>query len=148
MSTLEEEMDKLEDGAKPEPCVLNFGNEEGTEIDIPVDKRGMATFEAYLNIGLGRYNFGNVSFDSHYRNPDDRDDDDDMFLYKTLGKVKFKVNMNQCETNVDIRGELIQSTKNKIDAAKARHHMELKELQDKLNRLLAIEHKVEDDEAE
>ena len=111
-----------------------FANEDKTEINIPVDEGGILEIEQYVSLGLRNWDFGDL-----YLSDDSRADDD----YHHIGKVKVKIDLSECDLDIDVRGILIKKVQNKIDKLNADYTMEKNNLNIELEKLRAIEYKPE-----
>jgi len=94
------------------------------------------TTEIFITLCIGGYRAGELN----YRNRDFSTFSDDEIL---LGTQKVKFNIPQ---NVDIKGKAIEGLEDQKSKLLAKHHMELKDVQDKIDNLLAIEYKPEENQ--
>lgn len=101
------------------------------ELKIPKQK----TLELFILIGIKAWNFNKINL-SDYDHSDtlfDREPD-----WACLGKTKIKINIPQ---GVDVRGQMLEKLEKLKKKTLAKHHKELKEVQDKIDSLMAIEYK-------
>ncbi len=111
-----------------------FANKDKTEINIPVDESGILEIEQHVCVDLRDWNFGNL-----YVFSSDMGDD-----YHHIGKVKVKIDLSECGSDIDVRGILIKKVQNKINKLNADYTMEKNNLNIELEKLQAIEYKPED----
>jgi len=87
--------------------------------------------EIFILLDIGGYHAGNLGYSDY----DASKYGDNQILLGTQ-MVTFKI-----PQKVDIKGKAIEGLEDKKSKLQAKHHMELKEVQDKIDNLLAIEHK-------
>lgn len=90
--------------------------------------------EIFILLSIGGHFAGAL----HFADYDSSDYDENKIL---LGTQNVKFNIPQ---NVDIKGKAIEGLEDQKSKLLARHHMELKGVQDKIDNLLAIEYKPEE----
>jgi len=89
--------------------------------------------EMFITLGIGRYNTGSIT-----ALPFNAAKGDDERILLSTQMVTFDI-----PQDVDIKGKAIEGLEAKKSRLQAKHHMEIKEVQDKLDQLLAIEYNPE-----
>jgi len=90
--------------------------------------------EIFITLCISGYAAGKISVGDY--NKAEFSSNDDVLL----GTETVTFNVPQ---KVDIKGRAIKNLEDKKSKLQARHHMEIKEVQDKIDHLLAIEYKPE-----
>lgn len=84
------------------------------------------------------HNIGRITVSTHnYSNPKWSSDEKHVLLTKKKLKIKIP------KVTIDFKGELVDKLEKQKEDELARHHMQMKEFQDKIDNLLAIEYKPE-----
>ena len=89
--------------------------------------------ELFITISIEGWNAGKINV--HDFNGAKYNDDQVLLGTQT---VKFKI-----PQNIDVKGEAVKNLEENKKKLQAKHHMELKEIQDKIDQLKAIEYKPE-----
>lgn len=91
------------------------------------------TKEMFVTLRVSGYAAGDIQFwDCNVANSGED------FILLTTKKMTVKI-----PQNIDVKGRVIEGLEAEKDKIQARHHMELKDIQDKIDNLLAIEYKPE-----
>lgn len=70
--------------------------------------------------------------------------DDDDYHYKILATKKVTIKIK--EKDINLREEIVDGLEKRKSKMKARHHMEIKEIDDKIDQLIALEYKPQKEE--
>tara|TARA_R110000772_G_scaffold231299_1_gene342009 strand:- start:44 stop:370 length:327 start_codon:yes stop_codon:yes gene_type:complete len=99
------------------------------KIEIPAK----ITKNMYVSVGIGRFTYGAI------RVSDDSPIDTDPDFARVL-LTEFELEIDIPKTDLDFKKELVAILENKKTGIKAKYHMKLKEVQEEIDNLLAIEH--------
>lgn len=95
------------------------------------------TTQIYVTLGIGRWNSGNISINDYFV-----EDDDIEFAKLLLTTTEITIDLPQ-DIDVDAKGKFISILEKKKEGLQASFHMQIKEVQDQIDNLLAIEYKPE-----
>ena len=103
-----------------------------TEIIIPEE----ITLPLFVCLSLADYNFNKILLSAFDPREYSSNSDERILLVETEITVKLP-------QDIDVKGRLLGSLEKKKSGIQAEYHMRLKEVQDKIDNLLAIEHQGE-----
>lgn len=101
------------------------------ELKIPKQE----TLDLFILIGIKAWNFNKINL-SDYDHSDTLTDRDPDWI--CLGKTNITIAIPQ---GVDVRQQMLEKLENLKKKTLAKHHKELKQVQDKIDSLMAIEYK-------
>ncbi len=119
---------------------MTYGNKDKTEINIPLDADGILEMEVAVHVGIDERNFGEVKIHGNFDIWMQDDDCKYGLSSKFLGTAKVKVDMSDCDTDIDVRGILISKIQEQIKKENARHIKQKSYLETQLSNLTAITH--------